>query len=490
MPNFVQDYRSTDLNSPPCTGESGSATNLLDCVLATGYGFTGMSISSLTRAGTVATATVGTADGVKLQTGMILTMAGATGADATLYNISASITKASATTFTYSMIGTPTGTATGTIICDALLRITGITRSGSIATATLLNANATLRTGNRLTVSGADQVEYNGVQQITVIDGTHFSYTISGTPTTPATTSTAFAYRKAPLAWTTVFTAANKRVYRSPDAASNQFYLRVDDSTVVGNVREAYARGFETMSDIDTGTGTFPTVAQMANGMSWNKSFTADSTARAWTLVGDDKTFYFWPKLDAVATILLAFGFGHVISNKPGDAFNTFLTGTPLTAYLGVSGVTQGWTPLTYYTPPTTWGSGSVGTAMLYLARQYAQTGGAVAVSAFDGRSVNGAHIGGSGNAGILYPNGPDGGLWVTSLLVQEHTGGVQLIRGRFPGLYVHLHSTIPQNHYDLVTGVVGLSGVTLLAIQFANNVSSNAQAPGMHHIDITGPWA
>lgn len=64
--------------------------------------------------------------------------------------------------------------------------ITGITRSGSTATATTAAPHG-LSTNDVVDVAGADQSEYNGPQVITVTGASTFTYPVAGTPTTPAT---------------------------------------------------------------------------------------------------------------------------------------------------------------------------------------------------------------------------------------------------------------------------------------------------------------
>ena len=64
--------------------------------------------------------------------------------------------------------------------------VTSITRTGSIAFVTT-SVPFTLPAGGVIEVSGADQPEYNGSQVVTVISSASFQYTVSGTPTTPAT---------------------------------------------------------------------------------------------------------------------------------------------------------------------------------------------------------------------------------------------------------------------------------------------------------------
>lgn len=66
------------------------------------------------------------------------------------------------------------------------LSVTSITRSSSTATVTTAIAN-NLQTGDFVTIAGATQPEYNGIFQITSTGASTFTYTVSGTPATPAT---------------------------------------------------------------------------------------------------------------------------------------------------------------------------------------------------------------------------------------------------------------------------------------------------------------
>src|SRR3990172_2599927 len=65
--------------------------------------------------------------------------------------------------------------------------ITSITRSGTTATVTT-TGSTTYPTGLDVTITGAEQAEYNGSHTITVINPTTFTYVVSGSPATPATT--------------------------------------------------------------------------------------------------------------------------------------------------------------------------------------------------------------------------------------------------------------------------------------------------------------
>mgnify|MGYP001589048297 CR=1 FL=1 len=190
-------------------------------------------VASITRVTTTATATV-TAHG--FLTGMYVTMAGA---NETQYNDTFLITVVDANTFTYTMTSDPGASATGTLTCSSTtlkpLSITGnkaifvagdsvffdgdvervikhnvsrgtikevhpisinsniktggaITRSGNTATATFTAHG--FSTGNNVTILGVTDSKYNGTFKITVVDANTFTYTVTGKPNTPATTTT------------------------------------------------------------------------------------------------------------------------------------------------------------------------------------------------------------------------------------------------------------------------------------------------------------
>jgi len=141
------------------------------------------SVTSITRVSTTATVTLA---GHGYATGQTIRHAGA---DQSEYNIDAVITVPESggipdtDTYTYEVTGTPVTPATGTITAQ---RIIGITRSGTTATVNTGQAHGFL-TGYLKTMAGAVEVEYNGDFQVTKISDTVYSYTVSGTPTTPAT---------------------------------------------------------------------------------------------------------------------------------------------------------------------------------------------------------------------------------------------------------------------------------------------------------------
>ncbi len=78
-----------------------------------------------------------------------------------------------------------TTTASATITAQSL-SVTSIIRTGSIATVTTA-VDHEIASNVAVTISGAVQTEYNGVQEIIVTAANQFEYEVSGTPVTPAT---------------------------------------------------------------------------------------------------------------------------------------------------------------------------------------------------------------------------------------------------------------------------------------------------------------
>jgi len=101
-------------------------------------------ITSITFSGPTATVTTAAAHGYS--NGGQVNISGATGADAAFYNGDFAISNASGTTFDYTMTGTPTANATGTLLANKgpLVRTTyggGIFASGVFASQNYQNAN-------------------------------------------------------------------------------------------------------------------------------------------------------------------------------------------------------------------------------------------------------------------------------------------------------------------------------------------------------------
>jgi hypothetical protein len=83
------------------------------------------------------------------------------------------------------------------------------------------------------------------------------------------------------------------------------------------------------MTDVDTGTNPFPTVAQKANGLFVRKSATADTTVRSWKVFVDERTFYMFIQTGDIAGTYFGWAFGEIYSFKTNDPGRTILIARP-----------------------------------------------------------------------------------------------------------------------------------------------------------------
>jgi hypothetical protein len=324
--------------------------------------------------------------------------------------------------------------------------VTSITRDGSTATAT--RAGHGFQDGDCVLNAGADQAEYNGEFYISNVTPDTFDFTVSGTPATPATgTITA---KRAPAGWTRPYSGSNLAAYRQ--GGGNQLYLRVDDTgTTTGRVV-----GYESMSDVNTGTSPFPTNTQVSGGLYWSKSSTADATARPWVIAATDRVVYVLINSNSDATGSTSFVgvFADIKSYKSGDAFGTLILGG-----VGSSPTTNN---TTYVLAAVA--SSSAGH---YMARSHTQLGASLQVGKHSDAAKAGAISPSMGGQGLPYPNPADGGLYLAPVFIHEPN----IMRGELPGLWNPLHNR-PLQHLDTFSGMGALAGKTFLAF----NMYSNAQ--------------
>ncbi|MDD2978126.1 hypothetical protein [Aquabacterium sp.] len=355
--------------------------------------------------------------------------------------------------------------------------VTGITRTSATATVTTAVAHG-LATGDSATISGAEQSDYNIDAVVTVIDSIHFSYTVANEPATPATGT--IACKRSPAGFTKTFSGANKATYRANDLSSVRHTLRVlDDGLSAGGGGEARVFAFESMGDVDAGSGPYPTAAQSSNGYFWRKSSTNDSTARAWMIITDGRIVYYFSDYAAPAsggltsnTAQFSGAFGDILSYKPGDAYASILTGCtsanstsspPCGLFAGYSSITNA----SSFTGPS-----------IVIARDFTAVAGARYVGLFG----SGISAPGLGSSTILsYPHLIDNGFYMTPVMVTQ--GSPSLIRGRLPGCYEALHGRC-FNNGDIITNVQGMPGKTFMMVYGTSGPYSGALM-----IDITGPW-
>lgn len=338
----------------------------------------------------------------------------------------------------------------------ALPTITSINRTGTTATIVFASVHGLVSFGNRVTIAGATQTDYNGEYEMTVVNTTNLSYTVANSPATPATgTITA---TKPGSGWTLPFTGTNLASFLH-GTGGNGRYLRVNDTgTTVARVL-----GYESMTDVNTGSGGFPTDAQFPGGLYIHKSGTADSTARAWIIIATAHSFFIWLDYagDTISGNLYFFGWAN--SNKSGDIYNDIISA--LTAADSSGGV-----------PSITTGI-SASVSGTYCARSHTQSGGSIAI----GKSIDSAAFNGGtviGGNGSTYPSPITGGLLMSDLRWHE-IGGIG-IRGTVPGIMAPLHNR-PLLHLDTFSGAGAFAGKKYLVLM--------TRGSGQSFVEISNTW-
>ena len=318
--------------------------------------------------------------------------------------------------------------------------------------------------------AGAAPSGLNGEQRITAVTTNTASFATTGISDQTATGS--ITTKLAPLGWGKPFSGTNLAVYRSADVTGNRNYLRVNDNYTT-DPREARLIGYETMSAVSTGTGPFPTTAQVNGGAWLAKSDTADAAARPWIFYGDEKLFYLAIK-NSTSYGYQTYFFGEPVGFKTPDLYNTVLGASNASVIaagifsgsvdrLGGGGAPSGFTTSDNTVPRAPNGLGTAHSS---------------------GRTtVGGVNVVESGtNTFVQYPNPADNALVFADILMLSDLS----LRARFPGVY-----WVPQNvlgtfaALDTVVGSGAFAGKTFVAIPS----SSNSSGGGAYFMDRDGPW-
>lgn len=346
--------------------------------------------------------------------------------------------------------------------------VTSLVVSGGVATMNVTGSHSQ-EVGTTVLVAGATPSGLNGPHLVTAVTGTSVSF---ATTESDGTATGTITFKMAPLGFIAPFTGTNLRAYKSSLPEATGLHLRVDDT----GTTTCRVVGYETMSDVNTGVGAFPTSSQVSGGMYWPKSGSADSSSRAWVLIGDERAFvlYLCPNASYQAHGVV-FGFGDILSNKSGDAYGAVLFG-------GASNVTGDGSPITGclgYSPGTNPAFNG------YIARDHTFLGGAQLVKKVSGANNGPGYSGTSNYNGnnLAYPNGPDNGLLIAPTELIVGAG----IRGRFPGVY-HTPQVIGASlgTLDFIDGTGAYAGRRFTALRAGITAGTTF---GTMLVDVTGPW-
>jgi hypothetical protein len=256
---------------------------------------------------------------------------------------------------------------------------------------------------------------------------------------------------KASLGWSLAYTATNKRVYRSQ---GNAMFYRFDSASTTG-AQNTNVSGFESMSDVDTGTGRFPASGTNLFAVASN---TADTTVRPWRIIGDDKGFYFFSWYSNTTTPVntknnaLGWYIGDIVSIIPGDVYNSGLIGLY---------TSEGAYPASYLSTFDTGGK--------YICRNKDGAAGAVTCG-FKGQSWGVQSAMGSSYSGAYPLSYPYYGQFLYSRPMLCDTGSAQTPRGFTPGLF-YPHHAQPLNNFETISTIDGLSLTAFCIYEASNNL-------------------
>lgn len=358
--------------------------------------------------------------------------------------------------------GFSSGTVDSVVIAGGVGTVTRSAGHPAEAGAVMLLAGATVSGGS-----------INGEQK--VVSATTTTWTFDATGISNQTATGTITAKLAPAGWAKTYSGTNLAAYKSSDVAATGCLLRVDDT----GTTNARVIGYETMSDINTGTGLFPTNVILAGGDYWTKSSNANSTANSWMLVADGRFFYFARAYrsgnnSTQTNDYQLHVFGDFIPTKSNDAYACVL-----------SGEASDQSSSNVVSNNSYWYGASGGSSGFYCPRSYTGLGSAIqmgkAYPTLNSQGTPGCS--GANSNGTPFPNPTDGGLYVVPHYIFE--GSTQIHRGTSPGYYC-----CPQflanslfNARDTVTGVTGLTGKTLKAL------TCQSTTQGAVFFDITGPW-
>jgi len=309
------------------------------------------------------------------------------------------------------------------------ISVTSITRSGTTVTVTCAAAHGFLvADGFAIAeIMGAVQGDYNGVWKITPTSTTVFTYQIGTTPTTPATGT--ITVKRAGAGWTKVYTGTNLAAYLSPDG---KCYLRVDDTQLLG----ARLRLYRTMSDVNTGTDITPTVAVLANGVTWN--FNASVP---WVLTSKGNFVNAWCALEASAGSpngqKLQFGLLANLRSSGVDDYAYYISAAITTGFRAESSLL--------------FAANFASSNGAYIMRSYTAASGAVLGNPLTVKgSTARMGIGGTGA-----PNVPDS---ISGKSLYDRTdiaeGPVASVRGEAPGVWIPMGDWVtPYATFDTFSG-------------------------------------
>ncbi len=349
--------------------------------------------------------------------------------------------------------------------------VSSLSVSGEVATATYAGGHPFV-VGSIALFSGATPADLNGEKRVLSIATNSVTFAAPGVADGSATGT--ITSKLASAGWSLPYSGSNLLVLQQGGSAPNRL-LRVDDTTAATAAR---AVGYETMSDVNTGSGPFPTSDQQSGGLYFMKSLNTSSTERPWLLVADHRTFYLLIHLNSPVQGPTV-GFGDFAAFNPSDEYACFITGQAAAS------------PNSATAESGCLGFSSHALQPLYVARSFTALGGSVQGYKFSAmqNTTTGGYSGTAGlnSANYQYPNTPDNGLHLTRVDLAHSN----VVRGTFRGLH-HTYQLASGSFYtnDRASGTGAFAGKSLVALRVGSTNGSGTNMAGVAFVDVTGPWS
>lgn len=330
-------------------------------------------------------------------------------------------------------------------------------------------------------VAGATPSGLNGEKR--VLTRSTDSITFDATGVADGSATGTITVKLAPAGWNKPFSGTNLAAYQSSNVDSTKTFLRVDDTAA----QNATVRAYESLSDINTGTGLCPTVAAAAN-VYWCKANASAGASRPWIIVADDKTL--WIKVCTVPSgsqnCGVIYGAGDIKSRKPSDAYNFVLFGptsdASTSATTGAALNYFGLAHADYLNEYSGW-----------ILRSSTGIGGSILCSKgnesyaipYNGGLAAGSYE--SGIAGVfVYPNTADNALLLSRYGVKEITA----LRGSLRGP-LYCPQTLPSSGFAALTLIDGQGDMAGRKLMVVNGNTPNTSTFDNRTVffDVTGPW-
>ena len=348
-----------------------------------------------------------------------------------------------------------------------------VTVASGIATA-LLTSGETFDRDAVVLIAGATPGDLNGEARVLTTSLT--SVTWATTAADGVATGTITIKYAPQTSWVKGFAGTNKAEYHSTHVQSSGHSLRIDDT----GTTTARVRGYESMTDVETGVGPFPTDAQMSGGGYMWKSQTANATAVKYRIFCDERFVVFAISAGSVSgpqyNNAAPFGFGDPIVLAPGgDAWITLLSagGGTLAAPTGANLVANTDSSNTTAITVAPRAINGLGSSVLLNVRAFVSS---VTTSGADSL------------LGVL-PSEVDGQVKYSNTFVRDPGAG-KPPRATIPGVFF-----IPQSNAagtlvdgDIMAGSDALSGRKLMVVSGPGG-QYNQTTTTCYLVDITGPW-